>query len=1070
MKLIKQVSLWFQEGTSDKIYEVDLCEVGTDKFVVNFRYGRRGAALKDGTKTALPVTESEATKIYNQLVGSKTAEGYEIVSSFGGITTQPINFKAVIPEPVIDNTINLLTDTTPHTALEKYVLDCLKEAVKPQGILKKNIKWSLSRIVWRVGELRLRAAVPTLVSIIPQSPPLQQYSIAWALGRCGESLAISTLSQLSRAAASKDFVRQMANWSLFELQTGEALQKMQADLLSLMPPNLAQAVVEGNTEGYQKAFDALPRNLVFPRHLSVLYQLSKHFPVILNSIHAALITLPFKGSNHFKAVRQILKIAELRDDFKTLAVLSYCIENKPAFFNSQSYYAYVDNDYIYDASKEMKKSDSRLGYSQLTRQYLRRRSWRILRTLGESENWADYTHLATEHLLQFKDSDMTQAQSITKSQWHWDDRARNYTQTTSETHYKSNAHFLSFNKILFGKSERFELTASGKAFKVKEGQSETAPVSQREEAFSKAWNAQPEALIRLLKESACRPVHQFAVKAVRANPNVLEALSIADIKQILRAPYLETVELCVDLAKQRFNPLMPDIELVLALMECPIAQARELAYQWVNQNPSFYQLKPEFIITAFQSQHIENLSFIDNFLNRYPLSISDAKRVIEGVLTPFLEGYTSFDENNATHTSEDERLKTVINVFLNIFSKELSVINLAIPNVLLNKPYPMLQTLGARMILNHNTPAEQLPDGMIGALVNSRVKEVRETGVRIFGKLPDSVLYNSEETLKSFCLSPFGEIRAAIRPTIQRLAQNKEGFGRHWVDEMMPFFRMTEHYEGLHHDLYLLFTESLGNHLAHLGTESALKWLQSSLVPRQLLGVYLLQNTVDSQELTMRQITKLADHEMLAVREWAQNFYQTHISRIKYEAAEALRILDAKWDDARQFFFQFFRTEFSEADWTPDLLVFICDSTRYDVQQFGKEMITRFFKEENGSRYLMQLSQHPSVNLQNFATHYLEQFAANQPEYLVRLEHYFVTILSQVNRSGVAKARIFQFLQQEGLKNETVATMIARIMSRQSATMAVADKAACLKVMMALKMTYPNMEMAMQVMEYRQYG
>ena len=116
-----------------------------------------------------------------------------------------------------------------------------------------------------------------------------------------------------------------------------------------------------------------------------------------------------------------------------------------------------------------------------------------------------------------------------------------------------------------------------------------------------------------------------------------------------------------------------------------------------------------------------------------------------------------------------------------------------------------------------------------------------------------------------------------------------------------------------------------------------------------------------------------------------------------------------------------------------------------------------------------QLSQHPSVNLQNFATHYLEQFAADKPEHIEKLEHYFVTVLSQVNRSGVAKARIFNFLQEEGLKNEPIATMIAKIMSRQSATMAVADKAACLQVMVALKRKYPMMEMAMKVTEVRKY-
>ncbi|HZU97847.1 MAG TPA: hypothetical protein VFF73_14190, partial [Planctomycetota bacterium] len=70
MKLVRQASLAYQGGTSDKVYEVDLCEVGPDRFVVNFRYGRRGSNLRDGTKTTTPVSRAEAEKVFDRLVAS----------------------------------------------------------------------------------------------------------------------------------------------------------------------------------------------------------------------------------------------------------------------------------------------------------------------------------------------------------------------------------------------------------------------------------------------------------------------------------------------------------------------------------------------------------------------------------------------------------------------------------------------------------------------------------------------------------------------------------------------------------------------------------------------------------------------------------------------------------------------------------------------------------------------------------------------------------------------------------------------------------------------------------------
>jgi len=70
------ITLYFKQGSSDKVYNVSLEEVEHNRFVVNFAYGRRGATLKTGTKTKTPVDYASAKKLYDKLVKSKTAEGY----------------------------------------------------------------------------------------------------------------------------------------------------------------------------------------------------------------------------------------------------------------------------------------------------------------------------------------------------------------------------------------------------------------------------------------------------------------------------------------------------------------------------------------------------------------------------------------------------------------------------------------------------------------------------------------------------------------------------------------------------------------------------------------------------------------------------------------------------------------------------------------------------------------------------------------------------------------------------------------------------------------------------------
>jgi len=76
VRVIEQARLAFREGSSDKVYEVDLVEVASGQYVVNFRYGRRGSALRDGTKTPSPLPLARARSVYEKLVAEKTAGGY----------------------------------------------------------------------------------------------------------------------------------------------------------------------------------------------------------------------------------------------------------------------------------------------------------------------------------------------------------------------------------------------------------------------------------------------------------------------------------------------------------------------------------------------------------------------------------------------------------------------------------------------------------------------------------------------------------------------------------------------------------------------------------------------------------------------------------------------------------------------------------------------------------------------------------------------------------------------------------------------------------------------------------
>lgn len=113
--IVQDVTLYFQAGTSDKVYQVQLEEFAGGGFVVNFAYGRRGSTLKTGTKTPTPVSQGRAFDIYNKLVASKKRKGYEVGSAGGA-------FQAGPPAPVSPQTTGihcqLLNAVDRDTAME----------------------------------------------------------------------------------------------------------------------------------------------------------------------------------------------------------------------------------------------------------------------------------------------------------------------------------------------------------------------------------------------------------------------------------------------------------------------------------------------------------------------------------------------------------------------------------------------------------------------------------------------------------------------------------------------------------------------------------------------------------------------------------------------------------------------------------------------------------------------------------------------------------------------------------------------------------------------------------------
>jgi bifunctional non-homologous end joining protein LigD len=139
-----RITLYYREGSSDKVYQAAIVPVGK-LFVVNFAYGRRGATLTTGTKTFSPVDYDTAKKIYAKLVSEKKAKGYTEGKSGTPYQHTDKQSSGIVPQllnPIEEAEVEALLRDDDYCAQEKFDgrhLLIRKQDDHIEGINKKGL-------------------------------------------------------------------------------------------------------------------------------------------------------------------------------------------------------------------------------------------------------------------------------------------------------------------------------------------------------------------------------------------------------------------------------------------------------------------------------------------------------------------------------------------------------------------------------------------------------------------------------------------------------------------------------------------------------------------------------------------------------------------------------------------------------------------------------------------------------------------------------------------------------------------------------------------------------------------
>lgn len=1077
MKLIHKTKLFFKEGNSDKVYEIDLCELSPDKYLVNFRYGRRGSALKEGTKTPDALPRGQAEALFAELENEKRRKGYQTET------------EVFIELPSLE--------AVDVQSAKGAILHRLQDALTGGNTFKTE--WKTSRVIWKAGVLHIEEAIPLIIKLASKGDEMQLYCALYALIQLKATQAAPLFTSYATNTRQKNHIRNLAWEGLLSVSP----DGLETPLLEQLPETLRYAV-ETDDDALVTKYLAQDISEGRVAHLPTLYLLCRIRPWLLPALVENLPLCPFKPP-YFKQIRAIYRLAQLRRDTGILSALSYRFEKEGAMFNRTEPLA------------ELKSDDSTLAFSDATKKYFQKNSVEYLRGSGRDGDAKPYLKLAMATLLQYTEADFTPGgERVLESYGQYNSHSRKYTFTLVD--YPACADSLLLSTILFGNDPTRKLqrnlsfiigkrTVTSTKYYYTPGEVEVVetkapapvksqpaaspsivdaavnvfksffgkktipppapapappkeiaappppPASPRTELYPDYWDTLPEAYVQLLMQARMNIIHRFAFDNLKAHPHLGEIAGRFDqdaLLSLLNSTFELPGQFGFEVLKEREPEFYRHPGFMGRVLNCNNASGRQWALAWINRDLSLYIDDLEFAFLLLFNTRKENDSWISEVLEKASFTIDRVQAILGKAVTELLH------LPNTPHNNE--LAKNAIRRLQLFAGAQLEDISWSIVGQLISAPLEAGKILAGDILIRksaHTSPTE-IPVSLTALFLKSELQEVRQKGLQLLSRYPDPFLVENVPFVLELSDSTFPDVLKAGLDCIHRLPS----LGDTAIHHLAYTLIRKEQFEGAH----AIIGDFIGQVLrpywdSGLSPRDVTKLTHGPYRIGQMMGYEILKAYEKTTEFSMGQIVSFGSHEVLAVRRWCWHYFRQNVDRIRQEKGKALGLLDSVWDDSRAFAFDFFGTAFSGSDWDADTLISIVDSIRPDVEGFGKELITRHFNPDHALDFLTRLSEHPSVNVQAFVTNYLSLYASDKPELLLQLDFYFRSVLTRVNKARVAKNRVFDFLHQEALKSEATAKWVTAIVDEVAAQDTIQDKATCIHILTQIKNRYPDQDM-----------
>lgn len=1021
MKLIKQKILYFKEGNSDKVYEVDLCESSNDLFVVNFRFGRRESVLREGTKTVFPVGYDEALVIFDKLVLSKEKKGY----SESGVTQEAEPVEVV---PVAENTIR-----------DETVLKYLTQGAA--GTYTRN--WKISKVILRAGVLNLTAAAPSIQSFILSKDEFEQYAAIKTLAYFKDySVADKVFSVFSEKGLDNK-VGRMAAAYLIKAKKNNYHNEILRAAKQKMPSEISSKLGSKTDLLGSLALYYMQEQDINPMTLYYLYLTSFEDTSLKKTLLEFLNNISFKV-NTFKSVRYIFRTAEVLNELDFYALIAKKIGVDGPGHNSD--YVYSDGQWVW-LSDEMKKTNPSVAFSKKTQNYFINAIYKYVYRLS-AENVDGYIAVATQFLCQL-DNDKDKARQETKYNYDYNFETGNYSRI--DEHYPRYSKFSALMFVLHGSTTRFERKKNRWYYT---GQFIEPKNYPREEVLAEEWNKRSNEVLHILANSKSEEATLFAFRILKENKHFLDSAPANVLQQLVGNYNAEVVEYILDYLEEKYNQEQPPAALVLAMFKSLNEKGAELAKKWLEKYEKAYCADKSFVSSLLLSGNFKIIAYLKEV---YANGVKYSHQFTLNELEELFKVDNSYSMDYLMQVADLIGQEHFVRLFNQVSQDELA--NLISSDAVTNILFAVNLCKGRKDWFHH------LFKDRVDAYINSDDAVLRELGIMILGYFPDSFLRENSQRLSRYYFSEHAEVRTAIQPAIARLVKLDTVFKKNILTQSLKTISNAESYEGVHETVYSLLSKEYELALRSLSVNEVLGLVSSKFEYAQKLGTPLFKQLTKLPSFTIEQLVVIAKSDVKEVRDFLPGYFEKNTARINMELEGALRIFNSDWKDVFDWSFAYFEKHIKPENWTIDLLLYSCDHIKEEVQAFGRKMVTTHFTNDKGLELLLKLQEHPSKGMQFFATNYLANYAKDNPEVTLKLKSFFKTVLFNINEGRSTKTRVFAFLEQEVIKNEQVAQMTIDLLDAILNTNIMTDQSRCIDLLLTISEYYPNLTVPLTVKE-----